>query len=208
MIYDTTQNITWLADWNYAVTSGYAAANADSGLNPFDPTKRIQLDGRMGWRAADTWASNLVYGGFSDWRLPSTTQPDQSCSVSSVGVAGNQYGWGLNCIGGEMGHLFHTDLGGNANQSVLNQTGDTSQQIANQALFFNMTNVYWSEQYVEGTAWTFAVLGGFQNWTFQSFSFYAVAVRPGDVISSVPEPHSLALALLAFGAMAVVRRRE
>ncbi len=25
MIYDTTQNITWLADWNYAQTSGWDA---------------------------------------------------------------------------------------------------------------------------------------------------------------------------------------
>ena len=38
--------------------------------------------------------------------------------------------------------------------------------------------------------------------------FFAVAVRPGDVTASVPEPQTLALALLALGATVVARRRR
>jgi len=42
-----------------------------------------------------------------------------------------------------------------------------------------------------------------------NFKFHAVAVRPGDVVSPVPEPSTLALALLALGATALkVRRRR
>jgi hypothetical protein len=52
MIYDSDLNITWLQDANYARTSGYDA------------------DGLMTWLAATTWAANLSYGGFDDWRLP------------------------------------------------------------------------------------------------------------------------------------------
>ena len=37
---------------------------------------------------------------------------------------------------------------------------------------------------------------------------YAVAVRPGDVAAAVPEPQTLALALLALGATVVARRRR
>jgi len=69
MIYDTTANITWLADMNYAVTSGYAA----SGVAP-GSMGEIYTDGRMGWAAAKSWADNLVYGGFSDWRLPNAKE--------------------------------------------------------------------------------------------------------------------------------------
>jgi hypothetical protein len=39
-------------------------------------------------------------------------------------------------------------------------------------------------------------------------ALYAVAVRPGDVTASVPEPQTLALTLLALGATVVARRRR
>ena len=50
--YDTTLDITWLVDANYAMTSGY-----DS-------------DGLMNRVAATTWANNLTLGGYDDRRLP------------------------------------------------------------------------------------------------------------------------------------------
>ena len=62
MIYDTTRNITWLADMN--------------------------LNGRMSWDVATAWANNLVYGGFADWRLPTLNPLDASCTSGfGLGVA-------------------------------------------------------------------------------------------------------------------------
>lgn len=52
LIYDSDNNITWLADANYAKTSGFNAIGA------------------MTWSQANAWAANLTYGGYSDWRLP------------------------------------------------------------------------------------------------------------------------------------------
>lgn len=52
MVYDDVLDITWLADANYAATSGY------------------DQDGRMNFSAANTWAAGLSYGGYDDWRLP------------------------------------------------------------------------------------------------------------------------------------------
>ena len=52
LIYDDVLDITWLADANYAQTSGYDA------------------DGRMDWQASFNWVDGLSLGGFSDWRLP------------------------------------------------------------------------------------------------------------------------------------------
>ncbi len=176
MIYDTVENITWLADMNYAKTSGY-----DS-------------DGLMTWAEAGTWANNLVYGGFSDWRLP---------TIDTISYNGTN---------GELSHLFITDLGNQLGQSALSQTGDTAAQIANLAMFSNVQSYfYWSgAEYAPSLsdAWYYRTGGGGQDFVVKSFGLYAVAVRPGDVAADVPEPQTLALALLALGAMALVRRRQ
>jgi len=201
MVYDTVQNITWLADMNYAFTSGYAATNAGgSGSN------RILANGRMGWDAAGAWANTLVYGGFSDWRLPTLNPLDASCT-GGFGV-----GLGYNCTGGELSRLFVADLGYNNDGSGLITSDDTALQIANLALFSNVqSNFYWSgTAYAPdpGRAWIFGSNFGGQGTGGKGNALYAVAVRPGDVAASVPEPQTLALALLALGATMVVRRRR
>jgi MYXO-CTERM domain-containing protein len=201
MIYDTVGNITWLADMNYAKTSGYTG----TGVNA--------TTGTMKWAAATLWANNLVYGGVRDWRLPTLNTSDTSCSNSyNPGGGFPQQHYGYNCTGGELGHLFITDLGNKGGESVLNQAGDTAEQIANLALFSNVqSNFYWSgTEYapIPSVAWVFGSDFGVQNRDDESRFLYAVAVRPGDVAAAVPEPQTLALALLALGAMAVVRRRR
>ena len=208
MIYDTTRNITWLADMNYARTSGYATANAGgSGANV------IRSDGRMGWGAATIWANNLVYGGFSDWRLPTLNPADTTCRYNDNPGGGfpNQY-YGYDCTGGELSGLFVTDLGNKAGEHVLHQVGDTPEQIANLALFRNVqTFVYWSgTEYAPdpNDAWNFRNTIGDQLNGGKGSALFAVAVRPGDVAASVPEPQTLALALLALGATVVARRRR
>ena len=65
VVYDTDLDITWLADTNYAMTSGY-----DS-------------NGLMTWNQAMTWVNQLEFEGFTDWRLPTTPFSDPTCSGSS-----------------------------------------------------------------------------------------------------------------------------
>ncbi|MBX9916782.1 MAG: DUF1566 domain-containing protein [Nitrosomonas sp.] len=68
-VYDTDLNITWLADANYAKTSGYDA------------------DGLMNWHDANTWAASLSIEGVTGWRLPAvdTTCTGFNCSNSEMG---------------------------------------------------------------------------------------------------------------------------
>lgn len=84
--YDTDLNITWLADANYAQTSGYDA------------------DGWMSWPDANAWAASLAFtdgvNTYDNWRLPTTLRPDNTCSGRGVGASG------FGCTGSEMGHLF------------------------------------------------------------------------------------------------------
>ncbi len=70
---------------------------------------------------------------------------------------------------------------------------------------------YWSgTEYAQSplAAWFFSTCGGLQYLDFNTVALYAVAVRPGNVTASVPEPQTLALALLALGATVVARRRR
>lgn len=170
LIYDDGLNITWLADANYAMTSGYDA------------------DGKMTWSQAMTWAGNLAYSGYTDWRLPSTLQPDPSCgSQLNPGGSFGLQDYGYNCTGSEMGHLFYNELGGVAGQSI------TTIHNANYNLFQNVqSSLYWSgTEYAPNTdyEWIFYFNDGYQYLGNKAIStgMYALAVRPGDV-AAVPVP--------------------
>lgn len=194
-------NVTWLADFNYVQTSGYTGTGVDTAT------------GTLNWDAAVLWADTLVYGGYSDWRLPTLNPSDTTCSdnFDAGGSFGLQY-FGTGCTGGELSHLFVTDLGNQASTSVLNQVGDSAEQVANLALLSNVQSLgYWSgTEYPPGPggAWVFRTDGGNQGVANTAGRGFAVAVRPGDVVTSVPEPQSLPLVLLALGAAVVARRKR
>jgi hypothetical protein len=190
MIYDSALNITWLQDANYAKTSGYDA------------------DGRMTWSQSHTWANNLVYGGFSDWRLSSARLNGtdmMNCGGSYAVCPGyyngtNDLGW--NNTRSEIGHLF-LELGNNA---VWSTTGVSTRSYApidmtfvdaatNQNVsFLNLQKYfYWEAEtsYLNpNEAWNFVTDGGYQEpYSGKSSPFHAWAVRDGDV-TAVPVPAS------------------
>ncbi len=177
MVYDTTFNITWLADWNTAKTSGYHA------------------DGAMDWDSAKAWADNLVFGGYDDWRLPSA---QHSAGASVCGPA-------FDCTDSEMGHMFYDNWG--ATRGLDFYTGSNA---ANLALFSNVqAGPYWTgTDYASdpSSAWFFytASTGGFQTYVSKRPPLFAVAVRSGDV----PEPSSLALALVSLLAMGMLASKS
>lgn len=157
-ISDTITNLMWLQDANYAQTSGY-----DS-------------DGKMTWANAMDWASNLVYAGYDNWRLPTTLVPDNSCGY---GDPSESTGY---CSGSELGNLYF-----NENITPWEQTP-----------FYNVKDgTYWSStDYpsvpsaayhlsfgLGGSVWG----GGWQDSKAKVNSTYAWAVRD---ITVVPEPIS------------------
>jgi hypothetical protein len=156
-VYDTDLDITWTANAN--------------------------INGMMTWAAANTWTTNLVIDGVSGWRLPTTLQPDASCSEQDIGES-----WGYGCTGSEMGHLFYNELGGVAGSSIL------TTHNANLALFQNVQFDYWSgTEYAPITigAWSYTFDSGrgsgYQNAIDKGVGLYAWAVHPGDV-AAVPIP--------------------
>jgi hypothetical protein len=162
--YDTDADLTWLADADYARTTGH------------------DVDGLMTWDEAMIWAAGLNVGGVTGWRLPITVQPDASCSVTFLGVSA-----GSDCTGSELGNLFYNVLGGTATIAI------SDSHHANYDLFSNIRiSGYWSATEFAGdalgqTAWAFG-MGGVQVYVNKlSLEPHAWAVHDGDV-SPVPLP--------------------
>ena len=205
LIYDIELNITWLQDWNYARTSGYTGTG-------------VNANGSMTWNAGKLWAENLVYGGFSVWRLPTMVDTGTpGCNHSNAG--GTDCGYNVqtkvgNTVYSERAHLYYETLGNKAYCTPGDAVCNTAQPgwgLTNTGPFTNMqSGGYWSGlEYapVAGRAWGFNTGFGAQGSDVQSNALYVVAVRPGDV-TPVPEPQSLALMLLGTAAMLVALKKR
>ena len=209
LLYDDVLNVTWLNDANYAKTSGY------------------DVDGRMNWAAANTWAANLVYGGFSDWRLAANTPVGANWKYASAGTEYNSgnfdTGYNISSSHSEMSYMYYVNLGltGKFSTQGLQQYdwgifGDGSYFIAGREnavgpIIHLQSSVYWS-----GTAlaiapttysFYFNYYEGNQLVSYQSSEQYAWAVRDGDVsAAAIPEPGTLILLILSLSGLAASRK--
>ncbi len=201
--YDNVANLTWLADANYAKTSGYAAANANWSDPATSTTNSIGAEGWMGWAAANTWAANLTVNGVGGWRLPTTLVPDTTCSGTDS--------QGANCTGSEMGNLYYNVLGGVA-WSDLTMTHNANYNLFSNIVDINGPGVFWSAtEYAPdtiNTAWGFFMHVGGQTYGIgdKSYAINAWAVHSGDV---VPVPAAVWLfGSGLLGLMGVARRKR
>ena len=189
--YDTVLNVTWLADWN-------------------STTQRS-------WFNALAWAADLDVFGVTGWRLPKVTDVDNDgCSIRSD-AGGTDCGQNvITNNGSEMAHLWYVTLGNKAGCTPGDTVCATPQPgwgLSNTAQFIDLTGTnYWSgtEDVTDLTsAWSFYTYGGDQITDWKTNKIRAVAVRDGDIVSSVvPEPSVLSLTLIALVGLAFAGRRR
>jgi hypothetical protein len=165
--YDTTLNITWLANANYAGTT-------------------------MTWSAANAWAAGLTLGGYTEWRLPTTTDTGTSgCNYSTTG--GTDCGYNVDTGSSEMASMYYDTLGNLAYYDTSGVGPQPGWGLSNTGPFSNVQSTdYWSAtEYAPGTgsAWGFSTGIGDQFYDDKAVSLYAWAVHTGDVgASAVPIP--------------------
>ena len=168
--YDTTLDITWLADANYAGTT-------------------------MDWATANNWAANLnpYNSGITGWRLPETVDVGNDGATTNGNIyQGVDTGYNITTHS-ELSHMFYEVLGNTAYYDTSGNGPQTGYGLSNIGPFTNIRSyVYWSAtEYARDTfsAWYFGVTTGYQSFANKSVSFYAWAVHSGDVgVSAVPVP--------------------
>jgi len=141
--------------------------------------------------------------GFGFWSASAVEGSAQALAESAGAAQTGFTGWFLPTGAGNsvVGAL-------NQYQSLWNDVGASFAGL--EAQFDGVQNAtYWSSSEIPDVtqAWNFDTLAG-KGGAPQANRLFAVAVRPGDVAASVPEPQTLALTLFALGAVVVARRRR
>src|SRR3989344_3911374 len=141
--YDTSLNITWLANALYAGTT-------------------------MNWTTATTWAAGLnPYGsGIAGWRLPTTIDVgNEGCTYTNP-YQGVDCRYNITTLS-EMSHMFYTTLGDLAYYDTAGVGPQPGYGLSNTGPFSNVQSFYyWSAtEYAPTTshAWIFFFSNGSQN---------------------------------------------
>lgn len=207
LLYDNVLNVTWLADANYAKTSGDDA------------------DGRMSWSAANTWVDSLVYHDnvrnvdYSDWRLATSTPVGANWNFNLENNGSTDDGQNITSPHSELSYMYHINLG---LKSYYSPTGaqqvdfgvfgnGTSFGQADIGLVKNLQSwIYWismaNAPIPADYAPSFSTMTGHQGYFYQPVEMYAWAVRPGDVAAPIPEPEAYALLLAGLSILGFVTK--
>jgi uncharacterized protein (TIGR03437 family) len=102
-VYDTANNVTWLADANMAASIRFGlplcTGNSERGtcINP---------SGSMNYQSASAWVQGMNLSNFlghTNWQLPTTPLTDRTCG--RIGPDGNNFGFG--CTAGALAYLYN-----------------------------------------------------------------------------------------------------
>lgn len=193
--YDTTLDITWLADPNFGETSNALPATGSW------------------WSWSKNWAESLNYFGATEWRLPRVQS-----KISTGTPADFQVGFGAGVSKSELGHMFYVNLqlppGGSTVPDIVAIPGLPGESIKNfRAQLYWTEDVYAPNPALAWALWTSSPFVGSQAFLGKVFPGGAWAVHDGDVfarpaIPAVPEPSAIWMMLAGIGVAAFSWRRQ
>lgn len=210
--YDTLQDITWLANANFAATNTFGVTE----INP---------NGTMNWQAANNWIDAMnaaMYLGYDQWRLPTTapvngvefvmnpaTTDGSTDQGYNIGVPGSAY---PDHTGSEIPHLYYITLENpaawNIDGTVRNPCADTT-CLLNSGPFANLQiENYWTgTEYSDLVALNFQFGNGAQNFPWKYEAEFSWAVATGDPFA-VPIPTAAYLFGSALLGLLGLKRRQ
>jgi len=194
-VYDTTLDVTWLSNANLALTESFGLPT-----DPYDPRlggrgadpNYIQSNGSTTHQVSNQFINEMNgfnsgsgYLGVNTWRLPTSIDPDPSCT------SGDPINGMHDCTGSELGHLALIDFNNDLNHpDRIN-------------LFTDFTSgFYWTGTaspdfdgiYDGSRNWAFFMNSGLNVSWYRFDSAYILPVADGDVFASaVPIPAAITL---------------
>ena len=200
--YDTTLNLSWLADAN--------------------------VIGQVDFSAATAWATGLDVAGVTGWHLP--TIHIDSCGSGGFGPTfwngGGICGYNVQANTSDMAHMYMTTLANSSYSGftdsygngpglaapLLDNTGPFSNLQA-YGYWFSLDHAVdpWTGMANTSEAWRYSFYAGRQDNLANSAALYAWAVHDGDVgqiTAAVPEPETYALMLAGLAMMVPLARRR
>jgi len=221
-VLDTSTGLLWLKDANLAATLTAAqvgAIIADVGTISGHALTASDFPGggRMTWWGAMAWAQDLVYAGFSDWRLPSVTDTGNP-GCDAIAFDGTDCGYNVDLATGELARLWYASLG---NTGFYDTSGTPTGCNASFPYCFTNTGpflnaqppdifLYWtSTEFAprDLSAWYFNADFGLQYAVVKEETTYGWAVRRAGA-TTIAEPPTPALLAICLTGIALLRRRS
>ncbi|HJT88220.1 MAG TPA: IPT/TIG domain-containing protein [Bryobacteraceae bacterium] len=175
-VYDSANNITWLADFNLPASSqfGLPVCGASAAQPCVNPNGSMRYQSAVAWVAAMNAAQYL---GHADWQLPTTPSIDHNCG--RTGPNGDSFGFG--CTAGALDTVY--------NAAGL-KSPNTAVPIPNNTVgpFSNFQPyLYWSQSGMggQGNA-TFSFATGFQGANTLPNFLYLLPMIPGKLPGTPP----------------------
>ncbi len=178
-VYDSVNNITWLADVNTPASNRF-------GLPPCNGTLPgthicVNPNGSMNYNAAVAWVAAMNaanYLGHTDWQLPTTPVTDKNCGK----VGPNGASFGFSCTAGALDSMYNALGLKSPNTAVPIPAGLTGP--------FNNVQpyLYWSQTNVgqtQGNA-TFSFATGWQGANTLPNFLYVWPMVPGKIPGNSP----------------------
>jgi hypothetical protein len=161
-VFDTANDVSWLADANLAASNRFGLPLCTSTA---DPKACVNASGSMSYQAAAAWVNAMNaahYLGHSNWQLPTAPSIDNTCPFT--GPHGEPFGF--NCMGSALGSLYYNALGFQAPNTAVPIPNNTVGPFSNFQPY-----LYWSQTTVTQTG------SGFGTFSFNT-GFHGSNTKP------------------------------
>jgi uncharacterized protein (TIGR03437 family) len=181
-VYDTVNNITWLADFNLPASNRFGLPVCSG--SAIDTKACVNPSGSMSYQAAAAWVAAMNaanYLGHHDWQVPTTPNIDNS-GCSFTGANGSSFGF--HCAAGALGSLYYSALGLKATNTAVPMPKNTVGPFSNFQPYY-----YWSQTIGSNGSFgyaTFSFNTGFQDVNTKPNFMYVLPMIQGKISGTPP----------------------